>query len=80
MDRDELTQGERPEKLDEQVPTSPSASYEKPRVPLNNLKMKFERGEDVMGKVLTDMFTGDAHAQYIWHTVWQTPQQALTST
>ncbi|XP_040015115.1 LIM domain and actin-binding protein 1-like isoform X2 [Xiphias gladius] len=50
MDRDELTHSERPEKLEEQVPTSPCASYEKPRVPLNNLKMKFERGEDTMGK------------------------------
>ncbi|XP_042356172.1 LIM domain and actin-binding protein 1-like isoform X2 [Plectropomus leopardus] len=36
--------------LEEQVPTSPCASYEKPRVPLNNLKMKFERGEDTMSK------------------------------
>nr|XP_046240014.1 LIM domain and actin-binding protein 1-like [Scatophagus argus]XP_046240015.1 LIM domain and actin-binding protein 1-like [Scatophagus argus] len=50
MDRDELTHGERPEKLEEQVPTSPCASYEKPRVPLNNLKMKFERGEESMSK------------------------------
>ncbi|XP_019132281.2 LIM domain and actin-binding protein 1 isoform X1 [Larimichthys crocea] len=50
MDRDELTHNERPEKLEEQAPTSPCASYEKPRVPLNNLKMKFERGEDAMGK------------------------------
>ncbi|XP_051272189.1 LIM domain and actin-binding protein 1 [Dicentrarchus labrax] len=50
MDRDELTHSERPEKLEEQVPTSPCASYEKPRVPLNNLKMKFERGEDATGK------------------------------
>lgn len=50
MDKDELTHSERPGKLEEQVPTSPRASYEKPRVPLNNLKMKFERGEDAMGK------------------------------
>ncbi|XP_073324226.1 LIM domain and actin-binding protein 1-like isoform X2 [Pagrus major] len=50
MERDELTHSERPEKLEEQVPTSPCASYEKPRVPLNNLKMKFERGEDAIGK------------------------------
>ncbi|XP_054472702.1 LOW QUALITY PROTEIN: LIM domain and actin-binding protein 1-like [Anoplopoma fimbria] len=50
MDRDELTHHAGPEKLDEQVPTSPCASYEKPRVPLTNLKMKFERGEDTMGK------------------------------
>ncbi|XP_042078030.1 LIM domain and actin-binding protein 1 isoform X2 [Haplochromis burtoni] len=33
------------EKLEQHVPTSPCASYEKPRVPLNNLKMKFEKGE-----------------------------------
>ncbi|XP_068576400.1 LIM domain and actin-binding protein 1-like isoform X2 [Cebidichthys violaceus] len=50
MDRDELTHHERPEKLDEQVPTSPRASYEKPRVPLTNLKMKFEKGENTMSK------------------------------
>nr|XP_033483364.1 LIM domain and actin-binding protein 1-like isoform X2 [Epinephelus lanceolatus]XP_033483365.1 LIM domain and actin-binding protein 1-like isoform X2 [Epinephelus lanceolatus]XP_033483366.1 LIM domain and actin-binding protein 1-like isoform X2 [Epinephelus lanceolatus] len=50
MDRDELTHCERPEKLEQQVPTSPCASYEKARVPLNNLKMKFEKGEDTMGK------------------------------
>ncbi|XP_045885194.1 LIM domain and actin-binding protein 1-like isoform X1 [Micropterus dolomieu] len=41
MDRDVQTH--------EQVPTSPCASYEKPRVPLNNLKMKFEKGEDTKG-------------------------------
>ncbi|CAJ1051773.1 LIM domain and actin-binding protein 1-like isoform X1 [Xyrichtys novacula] len=51
MDRDELTHRDRPEKLDEQVPTSPRASYEKARVPLNNLKMKFERRENATGKV-----------------------------
>ncbi|XP_060898694.1 LIM domain and actin-binding protein 1-like isoform X1 [Labrus mixtus] len=51
MDKDELTHSDRPEKLEEQVPTSPRASYEKAQVPLNNLKMKFERGEDAKGKV-----------------------------
>lgn len=56
MDRDEVTQSERPEMAKEQVPTSPRAS-EKPRVPLNNLKMKFERGEDATAKVATDRFT-----------------------
>lgn len=50
MERDEVTHSGRPEKLEEQVPTSPCASYEKPRVPLNNLKMKFERGDDAIGK------------------------------
>lgn len=50
MDRDELTHRKAPEKVEE-VPTSPCASYEKPRVPLNNLKMKFERREDFMSKV-----------------------------
>ncbi|XP_063766141.1 LIM domain and actin-binding protein 1-like isoform X1 [Eleginops maclovinus] len=50
MERDVMTHRERPEKLEEQVPTSPCASYEKPRVPLNNLKMKFERGEETTGK------------------------------
>ncbi|XP_069011930.1 LIM domain and actin-binding protein 1-like [Embiotoca jacksoni] len=51
MDGDELTHGRRPEKLEQQVPTSPCASFEKPRVPLNNLKMKFEQGQDGGGKV-----------------------------
>ncbi|KAM7006435.1 LIM domain and actin-binding protein 1-like [Tautogolabrus adspersus] len=51
MDKDELTHSDIPEKLEEQVPTSPLASYEKARVPLNNLKLKFERGEDAKGKV-----------------------------
>lgn len=51
MDKDELTHKGRPEKVEDQVPTSPCASYEKPSVPLNNLKMKFERGEGILGKV-----------------------------
>ncbi len=63
MDRDGLTHSERPEKLEEHVPTSPRASYEKPRVPLNNLKMKFEKGEDALGKVLRDRFTGEEHTR-----------------
>ncbi|XP_075316935.1 LIM domain and actin-binding protein 1a isoform X2 [Odontesthes bonariensis] len=49
MDRDELVTSRRPEKPEE-VPTSPCATHEKPRVPLNNLKMKFERGEDAVVK------------------------------
>ncbi|XP_029990709.1 LIM domain and actin-binding protein 1-like isoform X1 [Sphaeramia orbicularis] len=49
-DRDERSHSEIPEKLEEQVPTSPRASYEKSRVPLNSLKMKFERGEDTAAK------------------------------
>ncbi|XP_047438953.1 LIM domain and actin-binding protein 1-like [Mugil cephalus] len=48
MDKDELTQSRRPEKLEQEAPTSPCASYEKPRVPLTNLKMKFEKGDDNM--------------------------------
>ncbi|XP_051932119.1 LIM domain and actin-binding protein 1-like isoform X1 [Hippocampus zosterae] len=50
MEKDELTQSKAPEKPDEQVPTSPRASYEKPRVPLNNLKMKFEKADDSLLK------------------------------
>ncbi|XP_035486785.2 LIM domain and actin-binding protein 1-like isoform X1 [Scophthalmus maximus] len=50
MDRDEVTHCERPEKLDEQAPTSPCAFYEKPKVPLNNLKLRFERGEEATSK------------------------------
>uniref|UniRef100_A0A7N9B027 LIM domain and actin binding 1a n=1 Tax=Mastacembelus armatus TaxID=205130 RepID=A0A7N9B027_9TELE len=51
MDSVELTHNEKPENLEAQVPTSPCASYEKPKVPLNNLKMKFEKGENKMDKV-----------------------------
>lgn len=50
MDKDELTHSSRPDKLEQQGPTSPRASYEKAGVPLNNLKMKFERGEDTNAK------------------------------
>ncbi|XP_068172296.1 LIM domain and actin-binding protein 1-like isoform X2 [Antennarius striatus] len=50
MDSGVLTQRKRPENPEEQVPTSPCAPHEKPRVPLNNLKMKFERGEDPTAK------------------------------
>ncbi|TWW62241.1 LIM domain and actin-binding protein 1-like isoform X1 [Takifugu flavidus] len=50
MDSDELTQREGPETPEEQVPNSPRGSYEKPRVPLNNLKMRFEKGEDARNK------------------------------
>lgn len=57
MDSDELTQRERPEMPEEQVPTSPRGSYEKPRVPLNNLKMRFERGDGAPNKVIKDTFT-----------------------
>lgn len=56
MDRDEMSQSEKPGKLEEQVPTSPRAYYEKPRVPLNNLKMKFEKGEDTISKVYTPIY------------------------
>lgn len=50
MDRDELTHSSRPDSLEHQGPTSPRASYVKPRVPLNNLKMKFEKGDDTNAK------------------------------
>ncbi|XP_053725109.1 LIM domain and actin-binding protein 1-like isoform X1 [Synchiropus splendidus] len=50
MDRDELTHNTRPEKPEEQAPTSPRGSYEKPKVPLNNLKMRFEKTEETAGK------------------------------
>ncbi|XP_037303998.2 LIM domain and actin-binding protein 1-like [Pungitius pungitius] len=49
MDGEELTRHGRPEKPEEQVPTSPR-TYERARVPLTNLKMQFERGEDAMGQ------------------------------
>ncbi|CAN9512269.1 unnamed protein product [Ophioblennius macclurei] len=50
MDKDEPTFSRRPEKPDEQVPTSPRGSSEKSKVLLNNLKMKFEKGEDTAVK------------------------------
>ncbi|XP_077385371.1 LIM domain and actin-binding protein 1-like isoform X2 [Festucalex cinctus] len=46
MDKDASTHSEAPEKPDKQVPTSPRAFYEKPQVPLTNLKMKFEKADD----------------------------------
>ncbi|XP_061640123.1 LIM domain and actin-binding protein 1-like [Phyllopteryx taeniolatus] len=55
MDKDVPTHSETPEKLDEQVPTSPCASYENPRVPLNNLKMRFEKADDTLVKGSTSM-------------------------
>lgn len=54
MDSDELTHRERAEMPEEQVPSSPRGSYEKARVPLNNLKMKFERGDGAPSKVMKD--------------------------
>uniref|UniRef100_A0A668AD90 LIM domain and actin binding 1 n=1 Tax=Myripristis murdjan TaxID=586833 RepID=A0A668AD90_9TELE len=51
MERDELKFGDGPEKLEEQVVLSPSAFIEKPSVPLSNLKMRFEKGEDATHKV-----------------------------
>ncbi|KAM9814046.1 LIM domain and actin-binding protein 1a [Neosynchiropus ocellatus] len=50
MDRDELTRNTRPAKPEEQAPTSPRGSSEKPKVPLNNLKMRFEKTEETTGK------------------------------
>ncbi|XP_077459849.1 LIM domain and actin-binding protein 1-like [Stigmatopora argus] len=47
MDKDVPTRGEQ---LEEQVPTSPCASSEKPRVPLNNLKKRFEKADDTLVK------------------------------
>ncbi|XP_077582158.1 LIM domain and actin-binding protein 1-like isoform X2 [Stigmatopora nigra] len=47
MDKDVPTRGEQ---LEEQVPTSPCASSEKPRVPLNNLKKRFEKADDTLTK------------------------------
>ncbi|XP_072307645.1 LIM domain and actin-binding protein 1-like isoform X2 [Eucyclogobius newberryi] len=38
------------DKSEDHIPTSPCAAYEKPRVPLNNLKMKFEGGEETVVK------------------------------
>ncbi|KAJ0068612.1 hypothetical protein NL108_009725 [Boleophthalmus pectinirostris] len=48
MERTKRTISE--DRSEDQVPTSPCAAYEKPRVPLTNLKMKFERGEEASTK------------------------------
>ncbi|KAM4581868.1 LIM domain and actin-binding protein 1-like [Fundulus diaphanus] len=50
MDREELTDRGKPDTIVEEVPTSPRTVSEKPRVPLTNLKNKFEKGEDATGK------------------------------
>ncbi|XP_037108083.1 LIM domain and actin-binding protein 1-like isoform X2 [Syngnathus acus] len=46
MDKAAPMYSEALEKPDEQVPTSPRASHEQQKVPLNNLKMKFEKTDD----------------------------------
>ncbi|XP_023181054.1 LIM domain and actin-binding protein 1-like [Xiphophorus maculatus] len=51
MDRDEVTDRRKPETIEEEAPTSPLATFEKPKVQLTDLKMKFEKGEDAAGKV-----------------------------
>lgn len=55
----EAAEGEEQTGMDreEQVPTSPRASYERARVPLTNLKMKFERREETTGKVASSVET-----------------------
>ncbi|XP_061583486.1 LIM domain and actin-binding protein 1-like isoform X2 [Cololabis saira] len=52
MDREEMSHSGRPEKIEEEAPTSPCATYEKPSVPLSRLKMKFEKFEDSTDKGL----------------------------
>lgn len=52
LDREEPMDRKIPEKSEEQAPTSPIASYEKANVPLNSLKMKFEKGENSKVNVL----------------------------
>ncbi|MED6281383.1 hypothetical protein CHARACLAT_020853 [Characodon lateralis] len=51
MDRYEVTDRRKPEANEKEVPTSPCATNEKPRAPLTNLKMKFEKREDGNVKV-----------------------------
>lgn len=68
MDGDGLTR-EGPEIPEEQVPSSPLGSYEKPRVPLNNLKMKFERGDGAPSTVRTAALISTSlfHTQDLLH-------------
>ncbi|XP_008408251.1 LIM domain and actin-binding protein 1-like isoform X3 [Poecilia reticulata] len=51
MDGDEAANRRKPERIEEEAPTSPLATFEKPKVQLTDLKMKFEKGEDAAGKV-----------------------------
>ncbi|XP_054883382.1 LIM domain and actin-binding protein 1-like isoform X2 [Poeciliopsis prolifica] len=51
MERDEVTDRRKPEMIEEEGPSSPLATFEKPKVQLTDLKMRFEKGEDAAGKV-----------------------------
>ncbi|XP_016534062.1 LIM domain and actin-binding protein 1-like [Poecilia formosa] len=51
MDGDEAADRRKAEPIEEEAPTSPLATFEKPKVQLTDLKMKFEKGEDAAGKV-----------------------------
>uniref|UniRef100_A0A087X763 LIM zinc-binding domain-containing protein n=1 Tax=Poecilia formosa TaxID=48698 RepID=A0A087X763_POEFO len=50
MDGDEAADRRKAEPIEEEAPTSPLATFEKPKVQLTDLKMKFEKGEDAAGK------------------------------
>ncbi|KAM4612728.1 LIM domain and actin-binding protein 1-like isoform 2-T3 [Polymixia lowei] len=50
VEGDELRHSATSEKTEEQIPSSPGSPFEKASVPLNSLKMMFEKGEDAMGK------------------------------
>lgn len=65
MDSDDLRQKERPEMPEEQVPSSPRGFYAKPRVPLNNLKMKFERGDGAPSKVIKEVRNQRLHKNLV---------------
>lgn len=80
MDWEEATHSEKPEKLEEQVPTSPRASYEKPRVPLNNLKLRFEKGEDATGKVGRTTLRSSSSEDADHHGGPSVPSRVLEST
>ncbi|MEQ2272177.1 hypothetical protein XENORESO_016015 [Xenotaenia resolanae] len=64
MDRYEVTDRRKPEANEKEVPTSPSATNEKPRAPLTNLKTKFEKREDGNGKV--SLYQLICFCQYIY--------------
>ncbi|XP_028262031.1 LIM domain and actin-binding protein 1-like isoform X2 [Parambassis ranga] len=79
MDGDELTRSKRSDKTEEQVPTSPCASYEKPRVPLTNLKMRFERGEDTMSTGGRTTLRSTSSEDMDQHSGLSVPDRALES-
>uniref|UniRef100_G3N654 LIM zinc-binding domain-containing protein n=1 Tax=Gasterosteus aculeatus aculeatus TaxID=481459 RepID=G3N654_GASAC len=78
----EAAEGEEQTGMDreEQVPTSPRASYERARVPLTNLKMKFERREETTGKGGRTKLRSTSSEDMDHHGGLSVPDRALETT